>query len=60
MKTETLQLITGIILVAGFIFLQVSNNEGLKEDALYLITMALPTFLFASHIIGTKQNKNEQ
>jgi succinate dehydrogenase/fumarate reductase cytochrome b subunit len=59
MKTETLQLITGIILVAGFIFLQVSNNEALKEDALWLITMALPTFLYASHIVGTKCNRNE-
>jgi hypothetical protein len=61
MKTQTLQLISGVTLVAGFIFLQVSNNEPLKSDVLALIMIALPTFLYASHIVGTtNSNKNEQ
>jgi hypothetical protein len=60
MKTETLQLISGIILVAGFIFLQVSNSDSLNEDAFALIVIALPTFLYASHIVGTKRDENER
>jgi hypothetical protein len=58
MKTETLQLISGIILVAGFIFLQVSNNESLKEDTFALIIIALPTFLYSSHIVGIKRDED--
>jgi hypothetical protein len=58
MKTETLQLISGIILVAGFIFLQVSSSDNLKEDAFALIVIALPTFLYSSHIVGIKRDEN--
>ena len=60
MKTKTLQLISGLTLVAGFIFMNVSNSDSMKADVLALMLVCLPTFLYASHIIGTKHKKDEQ
>jgi hypothetical protein len=60
MKTRTLQLISGITLVAGFIFMNVSNSDSLKADALGLMLVCLPTFLYASHVVGMENSNRKE
>lgn len=54
MKTKTLQLISGLTLIAGFIFMNISESDSMKADVLGLMLVCLPTFLYASHVIGTQ------
>ena len=56
---RTIQAVSGIIAIVCMILLQILGAENWREDLFSMTIICLPVFLYASHVIGMR-NQDEK